>query len=70
MSFAQQSGLRLLLRDESRQHFSAAIDPSAQFSRGGSSVALVDPSTRRRRLKLPRAEVEREVYKDNLLAVR
>ena len=41
----QQSGLSLTPSDESRQHFPAAIDPSAQFLPGGSPVSLIDAPT-------------------------
>ena len=43
----QQSGLSLTPSDESRQHFPAAIDPSAQLCRSCGPVPLIDAPTQR-----------------------
>jgi hypothetical protein len=53
--------LSLSSGDESRQHLPATIDPSAQLSRCGSPVPLVDASTQCRRLQTSCPQVEREV---------
>jgi hypothetical protein len=44
------------------QHLPAAIDPSAQLSRGGSPVPLVDAPSQSRHLQPPSAKVEGEVH--------
>lgn len=43
----QQSGLSLAPRDESRQHFSSAVDPTAQLRCGGGPIPLIDAPTQR-----------------------
>lgn len=57
----QPGDLSLAPNDESRQHFSAAIDPSAQLRCGGRPVPLIDAPPQRRRLQPPRPEVEGEI---------
>ena len=52
----QPHGLGLTPNDKPWQHFSATIDPSAQFLTGRSPVPLVDPSPQCRSLQPPRAK--------------
>ena len=43
----QPSGLSLTPRDETRQHFPASIDPTAQLCHGCGPVQLIDAPTQR-----------------------
>lgn len=47
--------------NQPRQHFPAAVDPTAKPLRCARPVPLIDPSPQRRSLTPPRAEVEGEV---------
>lgn len=58
----QPSDISLAPSNESRQHFPAAIDPSAQLLARSSPVPLIDAPPKGRCLKPPRTEVEREVH--------
>ena len=57
----QPSGLGLPPCNESRRHFPAAIDPSAQFLTGRNPISLIDSPPQRRRLQPSDSEVEGEI---------